>query len=89
MTLEALSLLDVILERPCRPILHSLCLASVSGRGYFNSGAAEAAIDSWSDEEDERERNRTGEIAEVGFRASVVSAAAVASAAMFVTVSCC
>ncbi len=62
MTLEALSLLDVILERPCRPILHSLCLASVSGRGYFNSGAAEAAIDSWSDEEDERERNRTGEI---------------------------
>ena len=55
-TLEALSLFDVILERPCDPILQTLVLYQLSARAYYNSSLAESAISSWSDEEDERER---------------------------------
>ena len=56
--LEALSLFDVILERPCDPILQSLVLGSLCHRGYYNASLAESSINSWSDEEDERERSK-------------------------------
>ncbi len=58
--LEALSLFDIIIERPCEPILQSLVLANVQNRGYFNAALAEANIGSWSEEEDEREKLRPG-----------------------------
>ena len=56
--LEALSLFDVILDRPCDPILGSLVLANLNQRSYFNAGLAESSINSWSDEEDEREKTQ-------------------------------
>lgn len=58
--LETLSLYDVVLERPCDPILKSLVLANLQLRGYYNGSLAEASISSWSDEEDEREKLRPG-----------------------------
>lgn len=57
-TLEVLSLFDVILDRPCDPILSSLVLSNLTQRTYFNAAVAESSMTSWSDEEDEREKTQ-------------------------------
>jgi len=58
--LEALSTLDVLLERPCEPVLRALCLATLSGRGYYDFNSS-VEVSSWSDEEEEREKRRRSE----------------------------
>ena len=54
---EALRLFDFLLERPCQPVLESLVLNSLQGRGYYLDYSPES-MNSWSDEEDEREKIR-------------------------------
>ena len=59
LSLEALRLFDVLLDRPCQPILESLLLNNLHGRGYFQNYSPESSnMNSWSDEEDEREKLR-------------------------------
>ncbi len=59
--LEALRLFDVLLEHPTDRILQNLALCNLAGRGYYDGGLAESCIASWSDEEDERERQKSTE----------------------------
>ncbi|XP_020712249.2 FHF complex subunit HOOK interacting protein 2A-like [Athalia rosae] len=56
--LETLRLFGEIIERRHEHVLHCLVLTHLTSRGYYNSGAADCAIASWSDEEDEREKTR-------------------------------
>jgi hypothetical protein len=59
--IEALRLFDVVLERPCDSMLQNIALSNLIGRGYYDGGLAESQIASWSDEEDERERQKSSE----------------------------
>lgn len=62
-SLEALRLFEVLLEKNCEHIIHCLVLAYVNRRAYFDSAASVSQIASWSDEEDERERCRESPVA--------------------------
>uniref|UniRef100_A0A1B6BXJ8 FHF complex subunit HOOK-interacting protein C-terminal domain-containing protein n=1 Tax=Clastoptera arizonana TaxID=38151 RepID=A0A1B6BXJ8_9HEMI len=57
--LEALRLFEVLLEKNDEHIVHCLVLRYVLGRVYFDSTTNMNQIESWSDEEDERERQRS------------------------------
>ena len=50
-------LFDFLLERPCQPVLESLVLNNLQGRAYYLDYSPES-MNSWSDEEDEREKIR-------------------------------
>lgn len=60
LTVETLKLFEEMVERRDEYMLHCLVLTYLSGRGYYDNGAADSAISSWSDEEDEREREKRG-----------------------------
>lgn len=55
---EALRLLDQLLETPCEPILQNLVLAHLANRGYMERNKVLDEAASWSDEEDIRERRK-------------------------------
>lgn len=48
----------VLLEKPHEHVLHCLVLVYLTARSYYDSSASDSLIASWSDEEDERERQR-------------------------------
>lgn len=48
----------VLLEKPHEHVLHCLVLVYLTARSYYDSSASDSLITSWSDEEDERERQR-------------------------------
>ncbi|CAK9824286.1 FHF complex subunit HOOK interacting protein 2A [Anthophora retusa] len=60
LTLETLKLFEEMVEKRNEHILHCLVLVYLSTRGYYDNTAADSAITSWSDEEDEREREKKG-----------------------------
>lgn len=60
LTLETLKLFEEMIEKRNEHILHCLVLVYLSTRGYYDNTAADSAIASWSDEEDEREREKKG-----------------------------
>ncbi|XP_058809469.1 FHF complex subunit HOOK interacting protein 2A-like isoform X2 [Phymastichus coffea] len=60
LTLETLKLFEEAVERRDEHILHCLILMYLNTRGYYDTSAADSAIASWSDEEDEREREKRG-----------------------------
>ncbi|XP_043266157.1 FHF complex subunit HOOK interacting protein 2A-like isoform X2 [Colletes gigas] len=60
LTLETLKLFEEMIEKRNEHILHCLVLVYLSMRGYYDNTAADSAIASWSDEEDEREREKKG-----------------------------
>lgn len=51
---ETLSLVEVFVDQPNLPVLECLVLSHLEKRSYFNP----QTVQSWSDEEDERERRR-------------------------------
>ncbi|RZF47419.1 hypothetical protein LSTR_LSTR007346 [Laodelphax striatellus] len=57
-SLESLRLFEVLLEKGNEHILHCLVLTYVNRRLYLDHKASASQIASWSDEEDEREKNR-------------------------------
>uniref|UniRef100_A0A1B6KDU8 FHF complex subunit HOOK-interacting protein C-terminal domain-containing protein n=1 Tax=Graphocephala atropunctata TaxID=36148 RepID=A0A1B6KDU8_9HEMI len=57
-SLEALRLFEVVLEKNIEHVIHCLLLTYVEGRGYYDNTLSPNHIESWSDEEDERERHR-------------------------------
>ncbi|XP_047497545.1 FHF complex subunit HOOK interacting protein 2A-like isoform X2 [Penaeus chinensis] len=59
--IQALRLLQVMIEKPGSMAVQSLVLNYVMTRGYHDSSAAEHQQSSWSDEEDERYKHREGE----------------------------
>lgn len=62
LTLETLKLFEELIEKRNEHILHCLVLIYLSTRGYYDNTAADSAIASWSDEEDEREREKKGSL---------------------------
>ncbi|XP_043266740.1 FHF complex subunit HOOK interacting protein 2A-like isoform X2 [Venturia canescens] len=62
LTLETLKLFEEILDKRNEHVLHCLVLSYLTSRGYYDNGAADSAIGSWSDEEDEREREKKGSL---------------------------
>ncbi|XP_076651228.1 FHF complex subunit HOOK interacting protein 2A isoform X1 [Halictus rubicundus] len=62
LTLETLELFEEMIEKRNEHILHCLVLVYLSTRGYYDNTAADSAIASWSDEEDEREREKKGSL---------------------------
>lgn len=60
LTLETLKLFEEILDKRNEHVLHCLVLSYLTSRGYYDNSAADSAIGSWSDEEDEREREKKG-----------------------------
>lgn len=58
LTIETLKLFEEMIEKKDEHILHCLVLTYLNTRGYYDNGAADSAIASWSDEEDERERGK-------------------------------
>lgn len=62
LTLETLKLFEEMIEKRNEHILHCLVLVYLSMRGYYDNTAADSAIASWSDEEDEREREKKGSL---------------------------
>lgn len=59
--IQALRLLQVLLEKPGSLAVQSLVLNYVCSRNYHDSSNAEHQQSSWSDEEDERYKHREGE----------------------------
>ncbi|KAK8736302.1 hypothetical protein OTU49_004929 [Cherax quadricarinatus] len=59
--IQALRLLQVLMEKPGSMAVQSLVLNYVATRAYHDSSAAEHLQSSWSDEEDERYKHRDGE----------------------------
>jgi hypothetical protein len=55
--LQTLQMVEALLDNPNERILHSMLFIYVNGRGYFDSTKA-GEIESWSDEEDQREKRR-------------------------------
>lgn len=55
--LQTLQMVEALLDNPNERILHSMMFIYVSNRGYFDSTKA-GEIESWSDEEDQREKRR-------------------------------
>ncbi|XP_076295822.1 FHF complex subunit HOOK interacting protein 2A isoform X2 [Lasioglossum baleicum] len=62
LTLETLKLFEEMIEKRNEHILHCLVLVYLSMRGYYDNTAADSTIASWSDEEDEREREKKGSL---------------------------
>ncbi|XP_017878113.1 protein FAM160B1-like isoform X1 [Ceratina calcarata] len=62
LTLETLKLFEEMIEKRNEHMLHCLVLVYLSTRGYYDNTAADSAIASWSDEEDEREREKKGSL---------------------------
>ena len=62
LTLETLKLFEEMIEKRNEHILHCLVLVYLLARGYYDNTAADSAIASWSDEEDEREREKKGSL---------------------------
>ncbi|XP_017762057.1 PREDICTED: protein FAM160B1-like isoform X4 [Eufriesea mexicana] len=62
LTLETLKLFEEMIEKRNEHVLHCLVLVYLSTRGYYDNTAADSAIASWSDEEDEREREKKGSL---------------------------
>ncbi|XP_015121114.1 protein FAM160B1-like [Diachasma alloeum] len=60
LTLETLKLFEEIMDKRNEHVLHCMVLSYLSSRGYYDNTAADSAIASWSDEEDEREREKKG-----------------------------
>lgn len=58
LVLETLKLFETIVDKRDEHMLHCLILTYLNSRGYFDNSAADSAIASWSDEEDEREREK-------------------------------
>ena len=58
LTVETLKLFEEMIEKRDEHILHCLVLTYLNTRGYYDNSAADSAIASWSDEEDEREREK-------------------------------
>lgn len=58
LTLETLKLFEEMIEKRNEHILNCLILNHLSTRGYYDNSAADSAISSWSDEEDEREKDK-------------------------------
>ncbi|XP_064102448.1 FHF complex subunit HOOK interacting protein 2A-like [Macrobrachium nipponense] len=56
--IQALRLLQIMIEKPGSLAAQSLALNYVMSRGYHDSSAAEYQQSSWSDEEDERYKHR-------------------------------
>jgi hypothetical protein len=55
---DAILFHKVLLEKPHEHVLHCLVLVYLTARSYYDSSASDSLITSWSDEEDERERQR-------------------------------
>lgn len=49
---------EVLLQKRNEHVLHCLVLVYLTSRSYYDSSASDSLIGSWSDEEDERERQR-------------------------------
>lgn len=62
LTQETLKLFEEILNKRNEHVLHCMILSYLTARGYYDSTAADSAIASWSDEEDEREREKKGSL---------------------------
>ncbi|XP_074100354.1 FHF complex subunit HOOK interacting protein 2A [Cotesia typhae] len=62
LTLETLKLFEAILEARNEHVFHCMILSYLTSRGYYDTSAADSAIASWSDEEDEREREKKGSL---------------------------
>ena len=62
LTLETLKLFEEMIEKRNEHMLHCLVLVYLLARGYYDNTAADSAIASWSDEEDEREREKKGSL---------------------------
>lgn len=58
LTVETLKLFEEVIDKRNEHTLHCLVLMYLSNRGYYDNTAADSAITSWSDEEDEREREK-------------------------------
>ncbi|XP_039283471.1 protein FAM160B1 isoform X2 [Nilaparvata lugens] len=58
LSLESLRLFEVLLEKGNEHVLHCLVITYVNRRLYLDQNASASQIASWSDEEDEREKNR-------------------------------
>ncbi|KAK2575817.1 hypothetical protein KPH14_007199 [Odynerus spinipes] len=58
LTVETLKLFEEIIDKRNEHTLHCLVLMYLTNRGYYDNTAADSAITSWSDEEDEREREK-------------------------------
>nr|CAD7572032.1 unnamed protein product [Timema californicum] len=56
-SLETLRLFEVLLEKPSEHSLHCLVLTYLNSRKYYDTLSSDLVIGSWSDEEEERERN--------------------------------
>nr|CAD7391985.1 unnamed protein product [Timema cristinae] len=56
-SLETLRLFEVLLEKPSEHSLHCLVLTYLNSRRYYDTLSSDLVIGSWSDEEEERERN--------------------------------
>jgi len=57
-TICSIMSVKVLLEKPHEHVLHCLVLVYLTARSYYDSSASDSLIASWSDEEDERERQR-------------------------------
>jgi Retinoic acid induced 16-like protein/Family of unknown function (DUF5917)/KELAA motif len=55
--LQTLQMVEALLDNPNERILHSMLFIYINNRGYFDS-AKGGEIESWSDEEDKREKRR-------------------------------
>ncbi|XP_020289800.1 protein FAM160B1-like [Pseudomyrmex gracilis] len=62
LTMETLKLFEEAIDKKNEHILHCLLLIYLSTRAYYDNTAADSAIASWSDEEDEREKEKKGSL---------------------------
>ncbi|XP_014486616.1 PREDICTED: protein FAM160B1-like isoform X2 [Dinoponera quadriceps] len=62
LTVETLKLFEEAIDKRNEHILHCLLLMYLSTRAYYDNTAADSAIASWSDEEDEREKEKKGSL---------------------------
>ncbi|XP_072759674.1 FHF complex subunit HOOK interacting protein 2A isoform X2 [Anoplolepis gracilipes] len=60
LTVETLKLFEEAIDKRSEHILHCLMLIYLSTRAYYDNTAADSAIASWSEEEDEREKEKKG-----------------------------
>ncbi|PNF15187.1 hypothetical protein B7P43_G14385 [Cryptotermes secundus] len=72
-SLETLRLFEVLLQKRNEHVLHCLVLVYLTSRSYYDSSASDSLIGSWSDEEDERERQRDSPLLDFSPGSSPVS----------------
>ncbi|KAJ9579583.1 hypothetical protein L9F63_004768 [Diploptera punctata] len=72
-SLETLRLFEVLLEKNSEHVLHCLVLVYLTSRSYYDTSVSDSAIASWSDEEDEREKQRDGPLLDFSSDSSPVS----------------